>query len=856
MGEVYRAHDARLRRDVAIKVLPDSFAADRDRLSRFEREAQILASLNCPNIAAIYGIEQAGESQALVLEYVDGATLADMIAGSPLPVPEALNIARQLIDALDAAHERGIVHRDLKPANIKITPDGIVKVLDFGLAKAPAAAASPDLSQSPTITSDGTSAGVLLGTAPYMSPEQARGRVVDKRTDIWAFGCVLYEMLTGRRAFAGATVSDVLGAILHTTPDWSLLPPATPPLVRRLLPRLLDADLKRRVRDIADIRVDLDDTWPAAAAPVIDRRAVWWRNAAIGAVAVIAIALAAVAPSFTTPAAVPPSMGRSVVSQLTSYGGTEDSGAIAPDGRAFVFVSEHGGTPDLWLRQIAGGDPVRLTDDAAIESEAVYAPDGESIYFTRNEGGTSSIWRILALGGQPRRVLTGGQSPSPSPDGRSLAWIRHDEVGRGSLVSSGVDGANVRVLAASLRSAFYRASWSHDGRRLAYTTGSLFSPRNLFIVEMESGTVSQVTHFVESSAGPQTVAWLRDNRHLVVSYVATPNSQGLLDLGVIDSESGTIARLTANLTDSLMQPTLSVDGRRVILTSRRFEREVWKVPFGPDPLANGRAAARLLDATIDPMWTYVTRDGQTLLYNNAMVGSRNLWVMPVDGSARARQITAVPGDAVMHSSLSPDGTKVAFASSATGNSEIWVQNIDGSDLRQLTSDAAPNSWPAWSPDGTSIMYSAADETWRVPAQGGKAEKILDGFFRGDWIRRPGSDGTVIATSLTGGPGIRLIDVERRAVLWQQETRGNGMPSFSPDGRWISYPYRESRERDAIWVSETATGKSRVAVRFAEPFVMFFRASWIDDGRAFLVNRYRVLTHIVMIDDFWQPTPSR
>jgi WD40 repeat protein len=351
------------------------------------------------------------------------------------------------------------------------------------------------------------------------------------------------------------------------------------------------------------------------------------------------------------------------------------------------------------------------------------------------------------------------------------------------------------------------------------------------------------------------VAWLNDDRHLVMSYVATSSSQPALDLGVIDSVTGAITRLTANIKESFLQPTLSADGNRLILTSRRFEREVWKVPFGPDPLANGRAATRVLDATADPMWTYVTRDGRTLLYNNAVVGSRNLWTMPVDGSAPPRQITAVPGDAVMHSSLSPDGARVAFASSATGNSEIWVQNIDGSDLRRLTNDEAANAWPAWSPDGKSIMYRAGNETWRIAAEGGPAEKIANETFRGDWIRNPDGDGTLMVTS-TSGSGVRLMDVERRAVLWEHGTSGNAMPTFSPDGRSISHPYRESRDRDAIWVFDTATGKSRVAVRFPEPFVMFFRASWIDEGRAFLVNRYRELTHIVMIDSFWQPGEPR
>src|SRR5687768_13910510 len=260
MGEVYRARDTRLGRDVAVKVLPGVFVADRDRLARFEREARALAALNHPNIATIHGVEEADGVRALVMELVAGETLAERIARGPLKVPEALALAAQIADALDAAHEKGIIHRDLKPANIKITPAGTVKVLDFGLAKA-TDANHPD---APTMTVGGTGAGVIVGTAAYMSPEQARGLEVDKRTDIWAFGCVLYEMLTGRAAFASATVSDTIAKILEREPDWSLIPGTVPSALRRLIKRCLERDLRRRLRDIGDVHAEL--TEPAAVA--------------------------------------------------------------------------------------------------------------------------------------------------------------------------------------------------------------------------------------------------------------------------------------------------------------------------------------------------------------------------------------------------------------------------------------------------------------------------------------------------------------------------------------------------------------------------------------------------------------
>ena len=301
MGEVYRARDAKLGRDVAIKILPAVLAADPERLARFEREARLLAALNHPHVAAIYGFEASGEVRGLVLELVEGETLAEKLARGPLPLGEALETARQIADALDAAHERGIVHRDLKPANIKITPEGAVKVLDFGLAKA-AAQDPAGLALTETSPFDSTVGGLLLGTAPYMSPEQARGLPVDRRTDVWAFGCVLFETLAGRRPFSGDTVTDVLVSIVDRQPDWTALPPATPPSVRRLLRRCLEKDLRRCLHDIADVRIEIDDvlsgaqagTEPTAASADSRRHRLPWIVAAVF-LGVIALATAAAA---------------------------------------------------------------------------------------------------------------------------------------------------------------------------------------------------------------------------------------------------------------------------------------------------------------------------------------------------------------------------------------------------------------------------------------------------------------------------------------------------------------------------------------------------------------------------------
>ena len=364
MGEVYRARDTKLGRDVAIKILPQLFTSDPGRLARFEREARVLASLNHPHIGAIYGLEDVDGVPALVLELVNGETLADRIARGPIPPHETLRIARQMADALEAAHEKGIVHRDLKPANIKITPDGVVKVLDFGLAKAPSGdTATADL-QSPTITVGGTREGSILGTAAYMSPEQARGRTADKRADVWAFGVVLYEMLTGRQAFGGETTSDVLAKVIEREPDWTALPASTPPRLRELLRRCGRKDPKTRLQAIGDARIQIEElisgvteeTATAVTSPTITPKRFSWPSMALACAGVLALAVSIAispwAPWQSPPALVSPhrlsaELGTDVVISTTGAHLT-----LSPDGSVLAFQGEKNGSLQLYIRRL------------------------------------------------------------------------------------------------------------------------------------------------------------------------------------------------------------------------------------------------------------------------------------------------------------------------------------------------------------------------------------------------------------------------------------------------------------------------------------------------------------------------
>ena len=404
MGDVYQATDSKLGRSVAIKLLPEAFARDAERVARFEREARLLASLNHPNIAAIYGLEESAERKFLVMELVDGETLALRIRRGPVPVDESLGIAKQICEALEAAHERGIIHRDLKPANVKITPEGKVKVLDFGLAKAMEhAPASSALTNSPTLSVAATNAGVILGTAAYMSPEQAKAGATDRRADIWALGCVLYELLTGKRAFDGDSVAEILGSVLKVEPDWSALPKGTPPAIRSLLRRCLRKDMQQRPRDAADIRLELEEALAAAspATAVLPTPApVQRRWLLLGALAcALAASLTGIVVWQLRPTASPRPVERVVSALPANTALSQAPGsvlALSPDGRRLAYVAS-GGTAvgqQLYLRAMDALEAAPLSGTEGAYNP-FFSPDGEWIGFANS----TTLKKISASGG-------------------------------------------------------------------------------------------------------------------------------------------------------------------------------------------------------------------------------------------------------------------------------------------------------------------------------------------------------------------------------------------------------------------------------------------------------------------------
>ncbi|MDQ1348482.1 MAG: eukaryotic-like serine/threonine-protein kinase, partial [Acidobacteriota bacterium] len=539
MGEVYRATDTRLDRQVAIKVLPAEFTADKERLARFEREAKLLAQVHHPNIASIFGLDESGGTRALVMELVDGPTLAERLESGAFSIAESLSAALQIAQALEEAHEKGIVHRDLKPQNIKASIEGKIKVLDFGLAKAmdPAAggaasaadlARSPTLMQSPTLTAaHGTQLGVILGTAAYMAPEQARGGIVDKRADIWAFGVVLYEMLSGRRLFDGETVSDVLAAVLRAEVDFAALPPEATVELRNLLRRCLERNPKNRLHDIADARIVIEQILSGrseAAAPLAEppapmtpmlplwRRALPWIG---GAVAGTAIA-AALLPRGTPPVA-GPSAAAAKIRTLVSAGVSLDP-AVSPDGRTLAFESTRDGESRIWIKDLtSGSESVLVRRTSALPD---VSPDGTSVLFmAASERGLEELYRVSLATREERLVARQVGQGTWAPDGRSVLLLRDFQEapsGGGDLVAADLESGREQVLHRDPLKRMLEPRWSPDGKRVAVALSERQVGLNdgIGLLDVASGALDELSVELAGQPGSKVrgLRWISPRR--------------------------------------------------------------------------------------------------------------------------------------------------------------------------------------------------------------------------------------------------------------------------------------------------------------------------------------------------------
>ena len=649
MGEVYRARDTRLKRDVALKVLPDAVNGDPDRLARFRREAELLAGLTHSNIAAVYGLEESDDRHAIVMELVDGHTLADLIAarGGHLPIGEALSIARQIAEAIEAAHERGVIHRDLKPANIKVQRDGRVKVLDFGLAKLlepPTAASS--LSDSPTLTVDATLAGVILGTAAYMSPEQARGRDVDRRTDIWSFGCVLFEMLTGKQAFAasGDTVSDVVAAILRGDPDWSSLPAATPDGIRRLLRRSLAKDPRERLHDMADARLEIDDALRApvqtdSLSPDRSRRSTGAARAITATLAALVVLLVVLAALyFVQPA--PERLVRHLelaVPASISVGSGGFPLALSPDGRQLAFVAIGPRTTQLWVRPLdqTTGRPLPGTEGAR---DPFWAPDSRTIAF-------------FADGKLKRIELTSGQAQviADAPAGAGGTW--------------GVDGTIV------------------------------FAPteRGLMRVPSVGGMAVAITRVGPDQRGHRYPQFLPDGQRFL--FFATAPGEENRGTYVGSLEGSDPVRLLANEYAISAPPDKLLLFRNGTLTA---------LPFDASRAVTTGDALSLTEIT--PVSYFSASATGVLAYLPDLPSQRRQLVWR-DRAGRSLGTVGQPDEANSASlELAPDGRRVATARTTQANMDVWVFDVSRGVPSRLTFTPRLDSAPVWSPDGQRVVF--------------------------------------------------------------------------------------------------------------------------------------------------------
>ncbi len=811
MGEVYRARDTKLGRQVAVKVLPAGFSQDPERLSRFDREARLLASLNHPSIASIYGLEEANGIRFLVLELVEGETMAERVAAGAIPVDESLVFARQIAEALEAAHEKGIVHRDLKPSNVKVTPAGKVKVLDFGLAKAFGGDAAPqgDVSISPTITSGGTEKGVILGTAAYMSPEQARGKAVDRRTDIWAFGCVLYEMLSGRRAFEGETVSDVLAAVLTRDADWRALPASTPRRIRDLLRRCLQKDPDRRLHDVADARLEIDE---AAAEPPGDAGAdapvaAPARGKRLGILAATALASAVIAAVATWGLARRPGALRPLavegLSRITPPTGRAEWPSWSTDGNLLAFASDRSGDFEIYVRRGEGGQDVRVTNDPGQDIQPAFSPDGNAIAFVSTRasktglikiGGTLSrntrtyggdLWTVPPLGGAARRLAPDANYPAWRPDGRSVLYVTGPE-SRRAIFEVPSQGGAPRALLSSEQSSWEitRIACSPDGRWISFES------------QLEEVLVMPAT-----GGQPRAIfrgfshAWDASSRSLWC-LSRDPNGGTRVERrdfapgsGSVDGAPRTVGLVTAYFRDL----AVSRDGRRLAVVEEETSRNLTRLPLAPGGGAPAGPEEPLSSGRVIDSYPQVSPDGRQVAYISDILGRMEVWILSLE--TRLRQRLQLPGEDVgqLSPSWMPAGNEILAVRYMSGTQDsFWIAALDGSRAEELFRGGSKGvSQLRPSKDGRFLLLS--DVLQGVTQQLGlfdmtsrKLKALTDSpddKFDAEWS----PDGRWIAGTAVMGGTLQLFRMPVEGGALEQLTTGYERmrhPFYSPDGKWI------------------------------------------------------------------------
>jgi hypothetical protein len=842
MGEVYRATDTRLNRQVALKVLPPVFAQDAQRMGRFEREAQVLASLNHPNIASIYGLEEANGTRVLVMELVEGEDLSERIARGPIPLEEALPIARQVAAALEDAHEKGIIHRDLKPANIKLNPDGKVKVLDFGLAKAledpVSKTESNGVSRSPTLSMAATQAGVILGTAAYMSPEQARGRPVDKRTDIWSFGVVLFEMLSGRKPFEGDTVTDVLASVVTSEPDCSRLPAATSSRVHALIRRCLMKDPKQRVRDIGDARISIEEAISGAA---VDAEAsaqgggTPLRSARQGAVSwvaasVVLICLAAIAGWWIR--------GREAT-QNPRWSGDLLAGSsiafgprVSPDGRTLAFLAMVDNQTQVAVVNPDSGNWTVLTGDRSVGTvdKIAWSPDGSKLYLDRIMNKLpQGIYSVPSLGGDERLVLKDAAGPEPLPDGSLLIW-QVDEERRDRLYHFWPDSGRIEPLRAWIAPtypvAMYRAF--PDGKEAVFygwdTGAAAGASPNLYAIDFASGQTRRLAPQlpIRLTTAGFPMALPPDNRSVLIDL---PSGNLHQIVAIPRSGSGQVRVLM-----SLTTPPWSLDmGPDGSLYADQVERpyQILRFPTSggaPEVLATSPAFSVAISAPVE------FPDGRFLIpaldsgRSRLLIGKPGRNFFPFSDTKEETRLpaTLLPGGQVAFVARTGSEQTIVVASAEDGRISRRLQGCKGNYVTSLAS----------SRDGQTLYYSAQGAIWAISVDDGKPQKVAPGD--GVVVDPNGKDliinllersgETLFRVPLSGGSPQR-IQIQDNAVL---DPLPLGEHSLNQDGQLVIGVTEPDSWFFSAAVLDLATGRvQKISLNFTGDIM---QSKWTDDGR--------------------------
>jgi eukaryotic-like serine/threonine-protein kinase len=827
MGIVYRARDTRLQRDVALKVLPEAFALDPDRVARFKREAQVLASLNHPNIGAIYGFEDSGEVQALALELVEGPTLADRIAQGAIPLDDALPIARQIAEALEAAHDHGIIHRDLKPANIKVRAEGTVKVLDFGLAKAfePASTATREATRSPTITAPAmmTGIGVLLGTAAYMSPEQARGEPADKRSDIWAFGCLLFEMLTGNRPFDGEEVLSTLANVLKIDPDWSALPSEIPPAIRTLLQGCLTKDRRRRVADISTALFVLDKA-ASLAAPVgtpspapLPRRLLWRRVAALAGVVLVVAAVTGAAVWFATRPG-PPAVVRMTIttsgSTALTLSGQERDVAITPDGSRVIYR----GNNQLLVRALNQLEPEVLNGLGAPQG-VFTSPDGKWIGFF---DGVSLLKKVAITGGLPVTLCAIQGVPlgaTWSEDGTVIFATNAPATG---LQRVSAAGGEPTVLTRPDRE---RGEGDHVWPEFLPGGEAV-----LFTITPANGSIENAQIALLDLRTGTSKVLIRGGSH--AHYVST----GHLVYGV----TGTLRAVAFNLGRLEVVGTPAPVLERVVTTG-----------FGAADIA-------------------VAANGSLVYVSGGLGSGGQQTIVSVDRQGRATLLPGLSLDSYRDVRVSPDGARLALAT----QNDVWIYDLSRATLSRLTTDPAPDTRPLWTPDGQRIIFTSRragylELFWRLADGTGSDERLLARARDLIDLQAAGwsADGrrllfTEVQPSHECAIGQLAIERPSDANVLMKGAFCNWYPAVSPEGRWMAYDSNVSG-REEIYIErypelgnrqQISTDGGRVPVWSRDGRELFFSsldgrlmfAVPVQSGTTLVAGRPQVLFELAMV----------